>query len=431
MNDWEVKMISLSDIDCFQDLNGLWTGKKPPFIKAGVIRNTNFTKYGKIDYTDVAWLEVEEKQFVKRKLIQGDIIIERSGGGPKQPVGRVVYFENDQEPFSFSNFTSTIRVSNKAEFDAKFIFYCLLELYLTGKTEDIQRHTTGIRNLDFTAYKERAHFPKISLSEQYKIITVLSTVQNAIETQAKLITRTTELKKAMMHKLFTKGTRGEKQKMTEIGLVPEGWEVVEIESPGDISYGIQAAVANNLIPIGHVILTNKNITLDGRIVLDKVNYYKLKSKRDFNSILKSGDLLFNWRSGSKEHVGKTAFFDLTGEYTHSSFILRIRVNENNNARFLYYYLNYLRKIGYYIKVQTYSINAKFNKSAVNSMKIAVLLKKEQDNIVDILNPIDQKISLHTTKKQKLEDLFRTLLHQLMTAEVQVDRVNFGNQEAIE
>ena len=99
-------------------------------------------------------------------------------------------------------------------------------------------------------------------SEQRKIIYVLSTVQKAIEQQDKLIRTTTELKKALMQKLFTEGTRGEKQKQTEIGLVPESWEVVPFENTGEVVYGIQAAVANNIKPIGCKILTNKNITLE-------------------------------------------------------------------------------------------------------------------------------------------------------------------------
>ena len=87
-----IEYITLNNSDYFEFLNGLWTGKKPPFQKIGVIRNTNFTNSGIIDYTDVAYLDVEVKAFEKRKLYPGDIIVERSGGGPKQPVGRVVFF---------------------------------------------------------------------------------------------------------------------------------------------------------------------------------------------------------------------------------------------------------------------------------------------------------------------------------------------------
>ena len=94
-----------------QFYNGLWTGKKPPFRKAKVIRNTNFTKDCKLDLSDVVELDVEIKQLEKRKLEFGDIILEKSGGGPKQPVGRVVLFERNDADFSFSNFTSATLLS--------------------------------------------------------------------------------------------------------------------------------------------------------------------------------------------------------------------------------------------------------------------------------------------------------------------------------
>ena len=86
-------------------INGLWTGKKEPFINVAVIRNTNFTKDCKLKLDDVAYLDVETKQFSSRKLKPGDIIIEKSGGSEKQPVGRAVLFDISDGDYSFSNFT--------------------------------------------------------------------------------------------------------------------------------------------------------------------------------------------------------------------------------------------------------------------------------------------------------------------------------------
>ena len=63
------------------------------------------------------------------------------------------------------------------------------------------------------------------IPEQRKIAYVLSTVQKAIEQQDKLIKTTTELKKALMQKLFTEGLYGEPQKQTEIGPIPISWEI--------------------------------------------------------------------------------------------------------------------------------------------------------------------------------------------------------------
>jgi type I restriction enzyme S subunit len=426
MSDNWMKHILLENTKYFDFGNGIWTGKKPPFITVIVIRNTNFTNSGKIDYSNVAVLEVEKKQFELRKLVEGDIIIERSGGGSKQPVGRVVYFDKANGDFSFSNFTSRIRVINE-EFDKKFVFYFLMYFYEAGNTVEIQAQTTGIRNLDFTKYKNSVRVPLIPLAEQRKIAYVLNTVQKAIDQQDKLIRHTTELKKALMQKLFTEGLYGVQMIITDSMYSPENWKIQPFENTGEVVYGIQAAVAKNLKPIGYKILTNKNITLDGRIYLEKLNYIELTTKRHFQTILKKGDLLFNWRSGSKEHVGKTALFNLEdGEYTHSSFILRIRVNENHQSVFLYYYLNFLREIGYYQKVQTYSINAKFNKSAINTMPIALPEKNEQNEIAKILTAIDKRLDNLYEKKKMSQDLFKTLLHELMTGQRRVNEIDFEN-----
>ena len=91
--------ILLGDL-CFT-INGLWKGKKPPFVNVGVIRNANFTKDCKLDYSNIAYLEVEAKQYEKRKLQYGDIIVEKSGGSDNQPVGRTILFEKTEGDYSF------------------------------------------------------------------------------------------------------------------------------------------------------------------------------------------------------------------------------------------------------------------------------------------------------------------------------------------
>lgn len=170
------------------------------------------------------------------------------------------------------------------------------------------------------------------------------------------------------------------------------------------------------------ILTNKNITLDGKITLEKLNYFVQKTKRHHETILKRGDLLFNWRSGSKEHVGKTAYFDLDGEFTHSSFILRIRPHDKVTGRYLFYYLNFVRASGYFVKAQTFSVNAKFNKSAINRLPTYLPGEDERQEIVTMLDVLSRKTDVLVAKKRLLEDLFRTLLDQLMTAQMRVNNL---------
>jgi type I restriction enzyme S subunit len=155
-----------------QFINGLWKGEEPPFVHVGVIRNTNFTKEGALDDTDIAYLDVEAKKFQKRRLQFGDLILEKSGGGPKQPVGRVVLFDKTEGNFSFSNFTAAIRVIDPTALDSRFLHKYLHWVYVSGRTEAMQSHSTGIRNLNGDAYKAiEVAYP--SLTEQRRIVAIL------------------------------------------------------------------------------------------------------------------------------------------------------------------------------------------------------------------------------------------------------------------
>jgi len=174
---WQTKTLE----EACEFSNGLWKGEKEPFVNVGVIRNTNFTKEGALDDSDIAYLDVEVKKFEKRRLQFGDIILEKSGGGPKQPVGRVALFDKNEGLYSFSNFTSAIRVKNPNELDFRFLHKHLFWTYLSGVTEGMQSHSTGIRNLDGNAYKTiQIAIPP--LPEQHRIVAILDEAFNGIAT---------------------------------------------------------------------------------------------------------------------------------------------------------------------------------------------------------------------------------------------------------
>src|SRR6266481_396873 len=116
-NGWQTKTVE----EVCQFSNGLWKGEAPPFVNVGVIRNTNFTKEGTLDDSDIAYLDVEAKKLEKRRLQFGDIILEKSGGGPKQPVGRVALFDKETGDFSFSNFTAVLRVLDTEKLDFRYL----------------------------------------------------------------------------------------------------------------------------------------------------------------------------------------------------------------------------------------------------------------------------------------------------------------------
>ena len=114
--------------DICENINGLWKGKKEPLVNVGVIRNANFTKDFKLDYTNIEYIDVEQRAFVQRHLLNGDLIVEKSGGSDNNPVGRAILYEGKNRVFSFSNFTMVLRVKDKNIVSSKFLYYYILSL---------------------------------------------------------------------------------------------------------------------------------------------------------------------------------------------------------------------------------------------------------------------------------------------------------------
>ena len=359
-----------------------------------------------------------------RKVIQaGDVLF----ATVRPTLKRVALVHDDLHDQIASTGFIVLR-SNPLRLDPRYLYYRLLTDAFTQRMSELERGASYPAVRDSDILNERISLPP--LAEQRKIAGILGLVQRAMAQQERLISLTTELKKTLLHQLFTRGLRGEPQKQTDIGPVPESWEQRPLEQAGDVVYGIQAAVASNLKPVGTKILTNKNITLDGRITLEAINYFVLKTPRHHATVLRKGDLLFNWRSGSKEHVGKTAYFDLDGEFTHSSFILRIRPHDEVSGRYLFYYLNFLRELAYFVKRQTFAVNAKFNKSAINRLPTFLPKEDERREIVTALDAVSLKLNTLQAKHVVFTDLFRTLLHQLMTAQLRVNDLELSETTSL-
>lgn len=304
----------------------------------------------------------------------------------------------------------------KAGIDTLFFYYACRAIDLPSR--GYNRH--------FRILKER-EIPIPSLREQRGIAHVLRQIDNVLSLQDKQLRTLAELKRTAMRTLFTRGLRGEPQKETEIGLMPESWEVRQLGDLAKIAYGAQAAVANATDPaIGTLILTNANLDLEGHINLEKRRYYKVPEEQRGRLILCKGDVLFNWRSGSANHIGKTVLFDLDGEYTYSSFILRFRPHRLISNKYLFRWLTYLRVSGFFTSQRNVSsINSVYNASLSATIPIWFPDDNQQREIVSILDTIDRKIYLHRRKRAVLEDVFKALLYKLMTGEIPVEEFDLS------
>ena len=145
---WVITSIS----EMCENINGLWKGKKEPFVKVGVIRNANFTKDFKLDYSKIEYIDVEERAFKKRHLLNGDLIVEKSGGSDNNPVGRAILYEGKDAIFSFSNFTMVLRILYKDVLSYKYLYYYIMSKYQKGEMRLMQTQTTGLHNLILDKY---------------------------------------------------------------------------------------------------------------------------------------------------------------------------------------------------------------------------------------------------------------------------------------
>ena len=145
---WAVTTIK----DMCENINGLWKGKKKPFVNVGVIRNANFTKDFKLDYSKIEYIDVEQRAFNQRHLKNGDLIVEKSGGSDNNPVGRAILYEGKDSVFSFSNFTMALRIKEKEILTSRYLYYFLLAEYRKGSMRLMQTQTTGLHNLILDKY---------------------------------------------------------------------------------------------------------------------------------------------------------------------------------------------------------------------------------------------------------------------------------------
>ncbi|MBL6955238.1 MAG: restriction endonuclease subunit S [Chlorobium phaeobacteroides] len=239
------------------------------------------------------------------------------------------------------------------------------------------------------------------LPEQKKIAHILSTVQRAIEAQDRIIQTTTELKKALMHKLFTEGLRNEPQKEAEIGLVPESWEVVEI---GDVfKFTSGKTKPKDTAPEPSV---ERTVPVYGG---NGVLGYSAQS-------LLNEDVLILGRVG--EYCGCAHLTKPVSWVTDNALYAKEEKRSVNRsyARTHFAHLNlnqYSNKMGQPLITQ----------GIINRVKFGLPSREEQDELANAFETLDTRIEQINAKKKSLQDLFHTLLHELMTAKINVGHIS--------
>lgn len=299
----------------------------------------------------------------------------------------------------------------KPGIDPLFFFYACRAIDLPAR--GYNRH--------YTILKEKVFSFPIDEDEQRGIAGALFKAESALSQQSELLRHLQELKRAAMRELFTRGLRDEPQKETEIGLVPESWAIEPLDdSIQRPDYGYTASA--QMEPVGPKFLRITDIQ-EGVVKWSAVPYCSIDESTFSDKRLENGDIVVA-RIGAT--TGKAFLIDQAPDAVFASYMIRVRALENRLLpKFLYYFMQgevYWQHID---QNKGGRLKGGVNIPVLLSMLIGRPSLDEQTDIISILDTIDRKIDLHRRKRAVLEDLFKTLLHNLMTSEIRVDELDLS------
>ena len=313
---WEYSTIG----DLCDKMNGLWKGKVGPFVNVGVIRNANFTKAFTLSFDNIEYLDVEAKQYKTRKLQKGDLIVEKSGGSEKQPVGRTVLFDKEDGEYSFSNFTSVLRIKDRNIITPEFLYKYILFAYLRGDTRKMQKATTGIHNIEFDKFLA-IPVPNLPLSEQQRIVDYLDSAFAKIDAM-----------KANAEKALNEAKALFQASLKEMLEPKEGWEEKKMSSLYDVRDGTHDSPKYQ--DKGYPLVTSKNLK-GGILDMSNVNFISESDYKAINSRSKVdiGDVLFAMIGT----IGNPVYVEEEPNYAIKNMAL-FKVPREQSGEFLRYYL---------------------------------------------------------------------------------------------
>ncbi len=266
------------------------------------------------------------------------------------------------------------------------------------------------------------------LEEQSSIADVLDLIRRSIGLQDRVLVTVQALKRAAMHTLFTRGLRGEAQKETEVGPVPESWEVVRIEEHAKaISKGSSPKWQGfDYVDNGVLFIRSQNVGNGVMEWQDKTYLPAEWNEKEKRSVLQAGDLLVNLVGAS---IGRSAVggHEIDGANCNQA-VCFVRLDQKDVIPgFLNGFL--LTDWG---QVQIHSnkkdiARANLSLQDVRNVSMPKPTVEEQREIVAILDTIDRKIDLHQRKRAVLEELFKALLHKLMTGEIRAGELCRGEK----
>ena len=423
--DWEVKKIKYTQSNL---IGGVW-GSEPEGNENDIycIRVADFN-YAQLTISthNLTLRNIPLRERGKRILRTDDLLVEKSGGGEKSPVGKTVMFDAGIPRLSVtSNFISKFTAKSDSCFP-RYLLYYLSFLYQIGLTRKHIKQSTGLQNLDIDSYfQERIPLP--SLVEQTQIANFLDhktgQIDELIRIKARRIELLQEQRTVLINQAVTKGLDPNVEMKPSgvewIGEIPKHWTVTRLKYLGEsiigLSYKPEDVTDDKN---GSLVLRASNIQNGKPSFLDNVY---VNAKIDEKLRLKQGDILICSRSGSRELIGKN--MTITKKLEGVTFGVFMTVFRTKFFRFISYFLNsqvFKNQSGLFL---TTTIN-QLTLNTLNNFLISFPTEeREQAQIANFLDhktqQIDELIFAEQRKIELLKEYRQSLISEVVTGKIDV------------
>ena len=378
------------------------THDSPKYIENGVpfITSKHLTDNG-IDFTETNYISEENHiEFSKRsKVDNGDILFGMIG-----TIGKPVIVNTDFE-FSIKN-VALLKLSSNELLSNIYVLNLLKSNIIINQF--LKLSNGGVQSFIALGMIRKLKIPLPPIEEQKKIADILSTVDKKIAFVEENINATEKLKKGLMQKLLTEGIGHTEFKDSELGRIPQSWEVVKFKEITKVRQGLQ-------IPISK----RKKEKCENCYEYITIQFIKNNKEVEYienpqkTVICTENDILMT-RTGNTGIV----VTNVKGVFHNNFFLIDFDRNEISKE-YLVYYLN-SNSIQKEILLRAGATTIPdLNHGDFYSIKFISPPLEEQKQIAEILSTVDNKLENLKEKKQSFEELKKGLMQKLLTGEVRV------------
>jgi type I restriction enzyme, S subunit len=371
------------------------------------IRVNNITKSGRIDTSELLFIDQDQNEVLKRsKLKENDILFSIAGA-----IGRSAIVKKKHLPANTNQALGIIRLNKLDEIDLDYIKHSLNSEFVQKQTEE-EAQGGAQPNLNLQQLGNIEFWLPETLDEQKKIAEILTSVDKVIELTETEIEKLKNLKKGMMQDLLTKGIGHTKFKDSPIGKIPECWEVSKVESIAKVIDSLHKTPVFS--ESGYYMIRVTDI-IEGVLKFDNSLKVSEEVYLDFSRNHKpcAGDIVMT-RVGSfgrSSYVNKDADFCI-GQNT-------VVINPKQNSKYLYYFLNSELAWKQILNETNGSSQGSLSLKSIKELSVAIPSEAEMNKIVDVLTSIDRQIELKDMKYRRLKNTKKGLMQDLLTGKVRV------------